>query len=196
MKKSLLFLVAIFLSFVLQAQEFGKTDFGVKGGLNLTNIGGQETDNLMKTGANLGVYASSHFLKPVNFQLELMFSSQGHAPKTDLDPKLKLSCLNIPLTVQYYLKDKISIHAGPQFGFLLGANAKYQDITYDMKDQFHGFDLGLALGASYDFSIAGRDLNVTLRYIHGLTNISQSVPGRFNRVLQASLGIKLYEMVQ
>jgi len=197
MKKFLLIAAALCLSYVVNAQELGKTFIGVKGGINATNIGGKETDNALKIGGHFGVFAQSHVVDPLDFRLELLLSGQGHAPKTDLDNKLKLTYLNIPILAQLYPADKFSVYAGPQFGFLLSAKAEYQDLTIKVKDNFKGFDLGFALGAGYDIHVLDRDLNLSLRYIHGLTNISKdSASKRFNRVFQLSLGIWLFETVQ
>ena len=197
MKNFLLILAALSLSFTIHAQEFGKTFIGVKGGLNATNIGGQDTDNALKIGGHLGVFAQSHVVDPLDFRLELILSGQGHAPKTDLDSKLKLTYLNIPILVQFYPADKFSVFAGPQFGFLLSAKADYQELTIKVKDNFKGFDLGFGLGAGYDISVFNREMNLSLRYVHGLTNISKdSQAKRYNRVFQLSLGIWIFETVQ
>lgn len=197
MKNFLFILAAIFLSFAVHAQELGKTYIGVKGGLNATNIGGEEIDNAFKIGGHFGVFAQSHLIEPLDFRLELLLSGQGHAPKTDLDNKLKLTYLNIPILAQVYPTDKFSVYAGPQFGFLLSSKAEYQNLTIDVKDNFKGFDLGFVLGTGYDIRVLNRELNLSLRYIHGLTNISKdSAAKRFNRVFQLSLGIWVFETVQ
>ncbi|HLF33400.1 MAG TPA: porin family protein [Cyclobacteriaceae bacterium] len=197
MKKSLALILTIFLFQFVNAQEWTQTAIGAKGGLNFANIGGTDTDNATKLAGHLGAYADAYFQESLRFQIELMLSGQGHAPKTDLAARLKLLYLNIPLIVRFYPVNNFSLHAGPQLGFLLNAKAEYQDITYDIKDSFKGIDLGAALGAGYDFNLAGRDINVTLRYIHGLINIADDPTNkRFNRVFQLALGIMIVELLQ
>ena len=196
MKNVFLILLALGISRITYGQEFGKTDIGVKGGPSFTNIGG-ETDNKMKTGAHLGVYAEAMFMDQLHFQLEILLSGQGHAPAATGGAKLKLTYLNIPILAKFYPTENISVQAGPQFGFLMSAKSESSGITYDMKDSFKGFDLGFLLGAGYDFRLIERNMNVGLRYIHGITNIAKdSGQSRFNRVLQLSLAVQLFEVVQ
>ncbi len=133
------------------------------------------------------------FYEDWDFQAELLFSWQGHAPKTDFDNKLKLLYLNVPITARYFLVEKVNLHIGPQLGFLLSAKSEFQDQSTDIKEFFKGIDLGIALGGGYDFELFDRDMNATLRYIHGITNISDGPEKRFNRVIQISLGVMLVE---
>ena len=194
MKNYILLCLSFFLFYLAYSQEKGSMIVGAKAGLNLANIGGRETDNAMKLGAQVGGYGQYYFDPSLDMVVELVVSGQGHAPKTDLDNKLKLLYFNIPVVVRIFLLDNLNLHLGPQFGFLLSAKSKYQNVTFDVKDLFNGFDLGLSLGAGYDFELFNQDLNANLRYTHGITNISTGTISRFNRVIQLSLGINLYKI--
>jgi hypothetical protein len=197
MKKIITLMTAVLFFQFAHAQEWTKTIIGAKGGLNLANIGGQETDNAMKTSLHLGAYAEAYFLEFLNFQIELLLSGQGHAPKTDLDNRLNLTYLNVPLVAQYFPTEHFSLHFGPQFGFLMSAKSKYQNSTTDVKDFFKTFDMGLALGCGYRVRVIERTVSLNARYIHGITNVStDATASRYNRVIQVSLAVMLFELLQ
>lgn len=78
-----------------------------------------------------------------------------------------------------------------QVGLLLSAKSKFQDEKFNVKDQFKTIDIGLPIGAGYEFM--NRQFNLTLRYIIGLNDINDSTGGkRKNNVLQLSFGTKLF----
>lgn len=197
MKKLFACILAISLFQIVNAQEWTQTAIGAKGGLNFANIAGTDTDNATKLAGHLGAYADAYFLESLRFQIELLLSGQGHAPKTDLDNRLNLLYLNVPITARFYPVSNLSFHAGPQLGLLLNAKAKFQDLTYDVKDAFKVIDIGAVLGAGYDINFGSRNVNLALRYVHGLTNIADD-PNfkRYNRVIQLSIGIMIVEMLQ
>ena len=113
----------------------------------------------------------------------------------------ELAYLSIPLLVQYYIIQYLSFVAGPQISFLLAANEKWKqtevigDETFtnsgevDIKDQMKSVDVGLAIGANYQFAMG---LFFTIRYVLGMTDIFDYVnaPSSKNNVFQASAGFK------
>jgi outer membrane protein with beta-barrel domain len=179
-----------------------KPIFGAKAGPNFANIGG-ETDNKMKTSFHAGVYAEVFFDYFLMMQMELLLSNQGHAadPALPSASSLDLWYLNLPIMARYNLGYNFNVHAGIQLGFLLSATSKFTDpftgekFTSKVNDQFKAIDLGLPIGVGYEFW--DRKLNVTVRYILPLTDISKITgPGqkRTNKVFQVSLGIMLFRV--
>ena len=165
--------------------------FGVKGGLNFANIGG-ETDNKLKTAFHAGVYSEVFFDYFLMMQAELLVSLQGHAadPNNAFASSLNLWYITLPIMARYNLGYNFNVHAGIQPAVLLSAKSVYQDQKFDVKDQTKGFDLGLPIGVGYEFW--DRKLNVTVRYIIPLMNISQDAAfKRTNSVFQVSLGFAL-----
>lgn len=189
MKKILLILSFIVVAGFARAQFIPVPSWGVKGGLNLADIGGEEADNAMKLAFHVGAYGQKHFNSFWHLRLELLASGQGHGAKTDSDNKLNLFYLNLPVTIEYDPSFNFGFFAGLQPGLLLSAKSKFGDISTDVKDQLKTLDLGLILGASY--YLLDKKVQLSARYVFGFTSISgtefdPNPPGRFNRVIQIS----------
>ena len=178
------------------SQGAPKPIFGAKAGANFANIGGDETDNKMKTAFHAGVYSEVFFDYFLMMQMEILLSSQGHAAVDDqpFSTSLNLWYLNVPIMARYNLGYNFNVHAGFQFGILLSAKNKYNDDTlddFDVKDQFKGVDFGIPVGVGYEF--LDRKLSANIRYIIPINNISNdSFFTRTNSVFQISLGVMLY----
>lgn len=188
-------LVALLMaaSVELFGQGAPKPIVGAKGGINLANIGGDETDNKVKLAPHVGMYSEVFFDYFLMLQAEILLSFQGHAAPSEFDNKLNLTYLNIPVMARYNLGYNLNVHAGVQFGFLLSAKRIYQDFESDVKDQFKGMELGLPIGVGYD--LMDRKINVTVRYIIGLNNISDnSIQTLHNNVFQISAGVMLFRI--
>lgn len=193
--KTIVLLVALLTaaSGNLFGQGAPKPIVGAKGGLNLANIGGSETDNKVKFAPHVGVYSEVFFDYFLMLQAEILLSFQGHAPADDFSGKLNLTYLNIPVMARYNLGYNLNVHAGVQFGFLLSAKSVFEDLEYDVKDQLKGLELALPIGVGYD--LMDRKINVTARYNIGLTNISDvSGQTRHNNVFQVSVGVLLFRL--
>ena len=159
--------------------------WGIRGGFNFADIGGNETDNAMKAAVNLGLYGQKHFNAFWQMRVELLLSGEGHGAKTDFDNKLNLVYLNLPLLVEYDPSFNFGFLAGLQPGLMLSGKSRFNDESFDVKDQFKAIDLGLVLGASY--YLLDKKVALGLRYIHGFTNISEDVvQTRYSRVIQVS----------
>jgi len=118
------------------------------------------------------------------------------------ETNIKLDYINIPVLAKYYFNESLSLHAGPQIGFLISAEEEYEysesgggqsvseSETIDAKDFYSSIDLGLALGAEYEL-----DMGVFFgaRYTLGLSNIIDTEEDDFsvqNNVIQVSVGYK------
>lgn len=192
--KTIILLVALFtaISTHIFGQGAPKPIVGVKGGLNLANIGG-DVDNKMKTALHAGVYSEVFFDYFLMLQVEMLLSFQGHAALDAFSNKLNLTYLNLPVMARYNLGYNFNVHTGVQFGFLLSAKSIYTDFEQDVKSDFNGLEIGLPIGVGYE--LWDRKLNATVRYVIGLNNIS-NVTGqtRHNNVLQVSVGYLLFRI--
>ena len=180
MKKILLLAVVTVLGFTnVNAQEI---KFGVKGGLNLANISGDNTKGVdVVTSFNFGVVSEIPISEKFSFQPELMYSGQGYGFN---DNTVELSYLNVPLMGKYYVTKGLSVEAGPQIGFLLAAKNEKTNV----KDSFNTVDFGVNFGLGYKLD---NGLNFGLRYNLGLTdinNVANSSSKNQNRTIQLSIG--------
>lgn len=199
MKTILITFIAPLLIFTHQlcAQEL---KLGAKGGLNVSNFGGDLTNVESRAGFHVGGYGNLEFMERVSFQAELLYSLQGMKIE-DRDIKANLSYLNIPILAQINLpeiSDGFSAYAGPQFGFLLSANQKGtfngNDIDFDTKENYKGVDVSWVFGAGYEMDSG---LNFGIRYNIGLNDINDQTGEDAgvkvtNQVLQLWVGYLLW----
>lgn len=208
--RNLLLLVALFSLFstagfaqntpplvVRNATPTKKNSFGLKGGLNLANLGGNARGTTMKLSFHLGVYLAVPVSKRASIQPEFVYSVQGTQVKSRGNPTLRLNYnyLNVPIMLNVNVFDDLAIQLGPQVGFLATAKATDGSNSQSLTNQLNRVDLGLCFGICQKWN-SGASIGV--RYNMGLTtttkddpannNGSQSFP---NRVLQISVGFAL-----
>jgi len=172
--KKLLVIACVFVASLSYAQDL---KFGVKGGLNLSNLVGDDVEDVdMKAGLYFGGFLTVPLNDDLSFQPELIYSRQGWKEEvvmlgsTNGDVKFKTSYLNIPLLLRMGLgsSDKVYIYAGPQIGFLLKAEAEYDDNDADVKDLFDTVDFSLNLGFSF---VVSDNMSLDVRYNRGMSKI-------------------------
>ena len=187
MKKLFLATIVGFLSLTtMYAQsDDSTTQFGVKGGVNLSNITGDDIGDLdSRTSFHLGLFLEIPISERFSFQPEVLYSGQGFTAISrgqsnifDVDDNVEyqLNYIQVPLMAKFYLVKGLHIEAGPQFGFKVNEEIDYKpasdggDVVINTDDsQIKGFDTNLALGAGYKFD---NGFLVSARYTHGLTNI-------------------------
>ncbi|WP_264534893.1 porin family protein [Flavobacterium sp. N1736] len=200
MKKIMLTAAAVLAFAFSNAQE---TKFGVKAGLNISNIGGDVEDNSAIVGFHVGGFAEIKLSEKFAIQPELLFSTQGSkiedsGENFSAEDKLNLSYINVPIMAKFYVAPKFSLEAGPQIGFLVSAKDKYKETfdgetissNEDVKDNFKSIDFGVNLGAGFDFT---ENLSAGVRYNIGLSNIAEAEGEDFklnNSVFSLSVGYK------
>jgi hypothetical protein len=173
-----LFLTASFG--MLHAQEDNvNTEFGVKGGLNMSNLYTDDADDEnVLFGFNAGVYATLPVSDFIAIQPELLFTTRGSKLEYNNalaqgNVKLKLNYIELPLLVRVNITKNFNIHAGGYASYMVSAKST-GDGDFEFEDQyntddFNKFDAGLAGGIGVDFS----PLSVGLRYNYGLTTIEK-----------------------
>lgn len=187
MKKLFLATVLAFLSataIYAQADDT-TTQFGVKGGVNLSNITGDDIGDLdSRTSFNLGLFMEIPISGRFSFQPEVLYSGQGFTVlsrnQDDIfdvgdNVEYQLSYIQVPLMAKLYLVKGLYAEAGPQFGFKVKEEIDYKpaseggDVVVDADDSLiKDFDTNIAVGAGYKF---GNGFLVSARYTYGLTNV-------------------------
>lgn len=188
MKKIFLLVVGI-VSFAAGQAQF---KYGVKGGFNISNIGGSEVnDNKARILFHLGLYGEAALTERVDIRPELLYSAQGatfERPGDDL--KRNLNYINIPVLVKYNFSSGFALQTGPQFGFLTSAKDKIDGDKNNIKDGIKKFDLGWGLGAAYQPS--GSPFGVDARFNFGLSRLDDEGDWKaFNRVFQIGVFYQL-----
>ncbi len=167
------FITVLFLIILGSSSAFSqKLEVGLKGGSNfatqkLSSIQGVESI----AGYHLGgfVYFKLPFL--FGIQVEGQYSTQGSKFQVNqIINKNNLSYLNIPILIRNDF-GPFNFHFGPQFGLLTDAKLSVNGIKNNFKNQLLGRDFSFVAGLGIRLPA---NLGLTLRYVKGLTNISDT----------------------
>ena len=193
--------------FLVSAAQAQGPIFGVKGGLNYTNLAGVDSqDDNARIGFNAGVFARTMPESPVGLQVELLYSTKGN--RTDYDAffglidqevDFNLNYLELPVMASIRLMDVVDLQVGGYAAYLLSANVKTSgDLGSGSdevdKDNFKSMDAGIVGGIGFN---VGETMQIGIRYLHGLTDVidnadlSTVVGDAQNRCLQLYLAVGL-----
>jgi len=194
----------IYLTLVLLSictLSFAGPGIGIKGGANFAT---QDANSLLPsveintsniTGFVGGAYLNYFFGDKSAIQLELLYSRKGSVSEVFLGTSPvqsgtnKLTYFDIPILFRWQIIKFLNIHAGPQFSILTKAVTEDGTTTDDIKDELKNSDVGLIIGAEANLPLR---LNLTARYIYGLTNVSEIDEIEINNsTFQLTLGIRL-----
>lgn len=190
------FFYFLLLIFISGAALHGnaQTAFGIKAGLNLTNLNvdDPEASYDTRTGYHAGIFFREKFSK-VAFQPEVLLFTQSTDVRSSILGNFQdsFTYLSIPVMFKFYLVSGLNIHVGPQFGFLLDGERKFESPigqgSSDIKDYYKKSDVSASLGAGWDFPFG---LNLDFRYNIGIQDINDQANGAEarSRVFQLSLG--------
>ncbi len=154
--------------------------FGIKGGLDMANLTGDDVEDTdMKLGFGGGLFAQFSFENmPIVIQPEVMYVMKGAKDSEDGDYKIKLDYIEIPVLVKYNIPMEGNmtpcIFAGPAFGINMSAKVDDGDDSYDIYNK-KSMDIGLAFGAGLDMAMGQGKLTFDVRYTLGLTKVLDDV---------------------
>ena len=183
MKKIILFLTMIISTAASFAQDGSPVRFGVKGGINFSNMYTKDVD---KENLLLGYHVGAFLKVPLNnrfaVQPELTYSIKGSELTYDNSfvsgkAKFQLDYIDLDVLAVFNITDNVNFHVGPYFGFLSNVrieNDSDNGTSYDFeneldKNDFETTDLGLVIGAGLDF---GR-ISAGARYNYGLKEVGK-----------------------
>jgi hypothetical protein len=184
MKKYLL--VALFVTvcgFIANAQG---TQFGLKAGLNATNLTGSASLNLKaRADVNAGVFLHIPLSAKYSLQPELFYSGQGasllgSAPKTTIN----LGYVSLPFLFKYTSPGGFFVESGPQASLLIYANTKTGDVKKIIFPEVRKVDFSWAAGVGLHTKI---NLDLDVRYNLGLTKTYTNDAKIYSSVYQVGL---------
>ena len=214
MKNQIKFLAAIAATTLSltnsQAQtNSGEPQFGIKGGVNFSNIYSTDVDdNNVLTSFNAGVYAAFPVGDILSIQPEILYSRKGGELTYDNaiasgKAQFKLNYIEVPVLLKVNITDNLSVHAGPYFAYLVDAavsnDAGGDSLDFNDEynnDDFNKFDVGISGGIGYDF----KSLGIGARYNYGFSTIgkerdfagtSYTIPDGKNSNISLYLSFKL-----
>jgi hypothetical protein len=195
MKSKVLMLALATTVLALSTKAQDKTTFGVRAGVNFTNINGEEAngndlENKMKAGFHIGVNAEIPVASEFYLQPGLLFSTKG-AKDEEGDGKTNLSYLEIPINFLYKPTlgaGKLLLGFGPYVGFGIGGKYKNGDDEVDVKFKndvkasdlgsdklfLKGLDFGGNLLVGYELS---SKLSFQLNAQLGMSNLTPKFEG-------------------
>lgn len=211
--KNLFSLLVLALVLTMTAESFAQR-FGVKGGLNLSNMLIKDDDKTysddfkMKPGIHIGVTAEFPMTEMLSFETGLLLSTKGFKlSREGYEGKMSLNYLDIPLTGKASFDiESVKVYGvfGPYVGIGISGKSKFEN-TYEGETEidddivvwgsdkeesdFKRLDFGLTVGAGVELNA----IQIGTSYNMGLANISPDTEdGRTNknRVLQLSIAYK------
>ena len=184
--------------FLLPLLCMGQTEFGIKGGLNISDVvmtnyinPDVESDLKLKAGLHAGFFASGMVNDRLGLTGELLYSNKG----VKANGNIHLHYVTLPLLALYRVSPKIFAEVGPELGYMFAATSDYGNATNNYNNKL---DLGLDGG----FRFAGERLNFGVRYCVGMLSVRDPIEFRStsgsekikyqNRVLQVFAGYRLW----
>lgn len=165
-----------------QTTDSAKLKFGVKGGVNFSNLYTEDVDdNNVLAGFNLGLFARLPITQTFAIQPELSYTTKGAELEynnafVNGTSTFKLNYLELPVLLVINLSENFSVHGGPYVAYLLDGEAtnNSQGTLFDVEnnldnDDYNKFDTGLSVGIGYDTNKIG----FGVRYNYGLQKVGK-----------------------
>jgi opacity protein-like surface antigen len=159
---------------------------GVKGGLNIADIGGSDAGTTeTKTGFVAGGFAEFMIGNMFAIQPEVLYSQKGTKESiSGGELKFKLDYIEVPVLLKINIpiegsKVHPNVYVGPSVGFkssckVSGSSGGVSaDVDCDAggTDPIKSTDFGLAFGGGVSFDVGGAEIGVDVRYTLGLSTI-------------------------
>ncbi|MFD2718663.1 porin family protein [Hymenobacter monticola] len=169
MKKTLFTLALLAgLTGAAQAQD---VSLGLKAGATYSSFVGKQTVNDEYIwGFHAGAFANIGLTDMFAFQPEIIYSQKGSVSNLT-DVKKRLHYVDVPLAF-HVNADGLFFEAGPQIGFLVGAQQEVGTASIDTKNIYNSLDFGYLAGLGFQRK---KGPGIGLRYNGGFTNIEKAV---------------------
>jgi hypothetical protein len=208
--KTLLKLLIVIIALITTLESFAQIKFGVKGGLNVSNMLDKtkyrtySDEYNSKIGFHLGATAEYSLSEKFSIEPGFLFSTKGYKmEKSGVTGSLNLNYLEVPINAIYKIElssVNILISAGPYLGSAISGKAKASEpilgVNEDSKEQkieigtdIKALDFGLDIGAGVEI----KDITLNLQYGLGLANLTPNTENDAklkNRVIGISIGYK------
>lgn len=166
----------------------GITGKGVKIGLNIASLHGDDVEDLeeaideslkSKLGVCFGAFLTYSINEIFAVQPEVLFTQKGaKAHDEDWELGFNLSYFEIPVLAKIIIPTKgnikPSLFAGPAIALKLSGNSRVKwDGEEDEENIEDGTDFGLIFGGGVDFGVGQGKLMIDIRYTLGLSQIGE-----------------------
>jgi Outer membrane protein beta-barrel domain len=208
MKKVFMFAIGVLVAGATKAQTSGSKDiqFGVKAGVNFSNVIKTRDDNFkttFKPGFNAGVFVEVPIIDRLSFAPEVVFSQKGYKSTstflgTDYEYSVTTNFIEVPILAKINATDAFSVFLGPQVSFLASTATKftkgddsYQNLVKETNKNLKKSLFGGVVGVGFDVT---PQVNINARYALDFQknneNGTSETPVYKNQVFQLSLGYR------
>ncbi|MFT3681389.1 MAG: porin family protein [Ferruginibacter sp.] len=206
MKTVLLSITALMFSGALMAQTATGAGFGVRGGVNLSNItksGDADFSSNSKLGINAAVFLDLPLSSAIAVQPELQFSQKGYKSSGNIasspyEYSRTSNFIEVPLLLKLKPAPVFSILVGPQFSFLTSSSTKFStgnsSVETEVKndnDNLRKNILGGALGVEATAGGAVFGLRYSLDFQNNNGDGTSTIPKYKNQVTSLYVGFRL-----
>lgn len=185
-----IFFTISFLFLLLSIIAFAQPKIGLKAGLNIANVGGDDADQIIegqtldsKTGFCAGAFFMYQFSPLFSVQPEVYYTMKGATYKEGgAEYTLTLNYFEVPILLKIVIPVQGSninpaIFAGPFIAFNSTAKQKIefngQTQEEDIED-VKSTEFGAQFGGGISFGVGNNEVGVDIRYILGLTTADDS----------------------
>ena len=183
-----LFAIVLLFSMSSLASAQGLTGYGLKAGLNMATLGGDDVqDAKMKMGFAAGGFVTYSINEMFAVQPEVLYTMKGAKWEEELlgetlKETTKYTYLEIPVLAKFTIPTQGNISpklfVGPALGILLSAKCDSEwgdeSETDDIKDDTKSPDFGLVFGAGVDIGMPHSAITIDGRYTMGLSSIAEA----------------------
>jgi len=142
-------------------------NFGIRVGLNLSNVNKPEIDTDSRFGLQIGPVVDFELSDDISLVAGVLYSQKGYKfMENGIEMDEKLSYIDIPIMIQIKF-GKFYFEGGPGYYILLRA---VRNGSVDTKNSFKGSDMGINAGLGVDLDLFRMDL----RYGAGFGNIADN----------------------
>lgn len=177
MKRFLVLFALLLVSGGVMAQK--KTNFGIKGGLNVSSAISKCEDERGVEDAlcayNFGVFMEHRNVNNIlGVQLELLYSKVGIADKIEgVDANISAGTICLPVLLKIQATKCFSIELGPQFSYFFNPKLELKDDSNSAKtdlpsEMYNKVEVAASVGMSLNFS---ERVGIYARYNIGLTDM-------------------------
>ncbi|MBS1920587.1 MAG: PorT family protein [Bacteroidetes bacterium] len=163
--------------------------FGVNGGLNISNVRGDVVQNSKsKPGLHLGVFYKIPLPAGIAIQVEAAYSGEGAKTViTGSQWKYNFDYLNLAALFRYDFEGGFNVATGFQYGILLSAKLKSTGNTVDYKNGVRNVNYSWAFAAGYDLPLG---VGFYGRYNLGMSDIAKDSQGGSMKASTFQVGVR------
>ncbi len=171
----------LILILISESRAQSPVEVGIRGGVNLANLGNVDFDTRVRTGILAGIYADISLpVLPFDLETGVYFSQKGSEfDESDVELTFKLDYIEVPVLVKLPFGNlpqlKPYFIAGPYVEFNVNAEVENEGrndvFTVDLDDETEFFNFGAMVGVGSDLDIGLITLNFQGRFGLGLRDV-------------------------